>query len=154
MKEIEVVEQSDVEFKMDNGDGLENPCPSVQDEDSTNIYGNFANADELFKAYRNLHAEFTRKSQELRKLETVNDKSETIMDTTKTCDVNDEKVENPLIVTRSVDDVIRDYLFGIKQGKVPPIVIGTATNATTSVDGIRTMTESDKLAKTFFATTK
>ena len=45
-------------------------------EEGSNMYGKFKDADSLLKAYNNLEAEFTKKSQRLSMLESENEKTQ------------------------------------------------------------------------------
>ena len=45
-------------------------------EEGSNVYGKFKDADSLLKAYNNLEAEFTKKSQRLSMLESENEKTQ------------------------------------------------------------------------------
>lgn|GEM_PF-1762084 len=156
MKEQKNVEQSEEVNQTDNQECVQNLGPMELVEDSTEQYGNFVNAEELHKAYKNLHAEFTRKSQELKRLETLNESHEsTKADTTPASIANNENVETIQVESmpptpKSTDDIIREYLFGVKQRKVPPVIMGSTNNMTSSSGGIRNLRDAEKLARDFF----
>jgi len=137
-----IVEQSEVEFVADNKNTAESSCPQGSSDDST-TYGNFANADELYRGYKNLHAEFTRKSQELKRLETD-------IGNSTSASVASEEVVEETKVEKTSDDIIREYLFGVKKGKVPPVVIGATQASIPITSGVKTLRDADKLAKDFF----
>lgn len=128
---------------MDNEKIVEQPKEDVS-TDSTTL-GDFANPDELYKSYKNLQAEFTRKSQELAQLKLQNDNKASMADSLEV-DSADLKV----VETRTEDDIVREYLFGVARKNHSPIVIGQATTTPQFIETKKSIADANAVARKFF----
>ncbi len=108
-------------------------------------YGKFADAQALYNAYLALEAEFTRRSQRLKELESGN-KAQT--------DDAPSREGEPSAKDAPIDEdvrraVIEDYLKGVAAGKGAPILtggVGCAAPKSTP----RTVSEAGRLVRQFF----
>ena len=127
-----IVEQLE-EVKMDNA-SVQTSHPDWLADDSADLGANFANAGELLKSYKSLHAEFTRKSQELSDLKKITAQGN--------ASVADEK---PTPLMQQKVDKVQSPIH------LPP-VIGMSAHVPRTIGGVKTLRDSDMLAKQFFAT--
>lgn len=111
--------------------------------------GKFKNVETLMKAYSELEAEFTRRSQRLRELEKES-KAKTVPDgATASPSLNDDEelVKNALSNEKVRDAVIGDYLKSVSKNS-PPLTLGgggvTAPRITP-----KSVKEAGKLARDF-----
>ena len=115
-------------------------------KDSTS-YGNFTSADDLLKAYKNLQAEFTRKSQEIAEIK--KDMASVVGE--KTLDAGDEANGDEKKAKEVVrDQILAEYLGNVAKRNVPPTVIGQGAFVATQIDGKPTMNYANDKAKKFF----
>ena len=129
-------------------DNLET-SPEVVTEDSTReedaTHGNFGSTEELYRSYRVLHSEFTRKSQELAALK----KSMEAPEAPKT-----EVVTQPLPQTgEDKQKVIYDYLVSLASQQTAPAVITSGGQAQLrKIDAPKSMLDAQADAKHYFET--
>lgn len=111
--------------------------------------GKFKDVKTLLKAYSDLEAEFTRRSQRLKELENGN-KAATPSDGTS--EPSSEQSEKERIESAKADEKIRDaiigdYLKGLAENKVPLIAGGEAVSA--SRNSPKSVKEAGKLVRRF-----
>lgn len=113
------------------------------------VLGKFKNVETLMKAYSELEAEFTRRSQRLRELEKES-KAKTVPDgaTASSSSTDEEElVKNALSNEKVRDAVIGDYLKSVSKNS-PPLTLGgggvTAPRITP-----KSVKEAGKLARDF-----
>ncbi|MCL2569797.1 MAG: hypothetical protein FWE16_01150 [Firmicutes bacterium] len=156
MEEIKIVEQSVVDNETENKESMEDPCPNILVNDSTKsgeseYLGTFKNSTQLFLAYENLRKEFTRKSQELASLKKSIE--ETVADNAGAAQTMVEQATSVESKEKSPEQIIREYLMGVKTRATPPVILGTSVEAkTTLTDGKKDIHEANKAAQTFFQT--
>ena len=112
--------------------------------------GKFKDVKTLMKAYSDLEAEFTRRSQRLKELEKEN-KSAAIPDGGKaptSQKSDDERIAEALNDSKVRDAIIGDYLKGLAENKVPLVAGGGAVAAPRNTP--KTIKEAGNLARQFF----
>ena len=111
--------------------------------------GKFKDVQTLMKAYSDLEAEFTRRSQRLKELEQRN-KAETLPDGEKVSPsrTEDELVTYALSNDKVKDAVIGEYLKGISESKAPTILTGGSGVSAPRVTP-KTVREAGRLAREF-----
>jgi hypothetical protein len=128
---------------------LEQPevTPAVADnvKDGSKLLGKFTNVDELCRAYENLHADYTRKSQTLAKIQQGHAcvAVEKIPVVEQMSFLPKEEVQDDSAKER--EKIIEDYLVSVARGKVAPkvisaagdVCIGTKPNAPSMGDAVR-----------------
>ena len=111
--------------------------------------GKFKDVQTLMKAYSDLEAEFTRRSQRLKELEKEN-KAAPEPDGAKAVPSqknDDERIAEALSDKKVRDAVIGDYLKGLAENKVPLVGGGGAVTAPRNTP--KTVREAGKLAQHF-----
>ena len=111
--------------------------------------GKFKDVQTLMKAYSDLEAEFTRRSQRLKELEKENKAApvpdgEEVKPSQKS---NDERIADALSDKKVRDAVIGDYLKGLAENKVPLVTGGGAVTAPRNTP--KSIKEAGKLAINF-----
>lgn len=116
------------------------------------VPGKFKNAEELFRAYKGLEQEFTRRCQKIKELEAENDRlqanaaseDEILSRALESDAVIDEKIRSSKRITNLI---IADYLASLGRGYVAPVLKeGTGRSALTPVRKPKTLGEAKKLA--------
>jgi hypothetical protein len=103
----------------------------------------FANVRELEKAYERLHAEFTRKSQQLKKIQH---------------DTAGAAICEPIIVEKRVvddgaEEVIKNYLLSLEQKPVaPPVISGGGEFGYGIKPNPKSVRDTQKIAENYFKT--
>ena len=116
---------------LDEGPVLAKMAPQI------GAFGEFANPEQLFKAYNELRVTFTQKTQELSELKKQQGIASVASD--KQPDVIDK------------EQIISEYLSSVASKQTAPAVIGTGANFLAKLpDPTRTMLDAGKLAKDFF----
>ncbi|MCL2587606.1 MAG: hypothetical protein FWE31_05245 [Firmicutes bacterium] len=100
----------------------EAPLMDKATQDSTELNGTFATAEELLRAYEHLRKDYTRKCQENAKMK--------------------EMIEHDNASVAEKTEVVRSI-------SVPPL-LGNSAHITQRLAGPRSLRDSDNLAKTFF----
>ena len=137
MNENQTMEQSQAKDQ-DNLDMAitQDPYPNAQDSINKEAIGTFQNSEELLKAYKNLFADYTRKSQELSTLRKRSGQ-----------DASDARQES-----------IEPAIQALEKPETPPIsipaIMGAGAQAPSKLGNTRSLRESDNLAKSFFTTKK
>ena len=110
--------------------------------------GKFKDVQTLMKAYSDLEAEFTRRSQRLKELEKEN-KAAPEPDGAKVApsQTDDERIADALSDAKVRDAVISDYLKGLAEKSVPLASGGGAVNAPRNAP--KSVKEAGKLAQQF-----
>lgn len=111
--------------------------------------GKFKDVQTLMKAYSDLEAEFTRRSQRLKQLEQGN-KAETAPDGAAVAPSanNDELIRAALSNDRVRDAVISDYLKSVKEAGTVPLTVGGGGVAAPRV-APKSVKEAGRLAREF-----
>ena len=110
--------------------------------------GKFKDVKTLLKAYSDLEAEFTRRSQRLKELEKENKaKSAPDEEKDKPSQTDDGLIEKALSDKKVRDAVIGDYLRGLAENKVPLVGGGGAVTAPRNTP--KSVKEAGKLAQQF-----
>ena len=111
------------------------------DGPKTENLGKFASTDELARAYENLHAEFTRKSQVLANLQQGN------------VSVTDEETSPKVEDANNREEVIKEYLISLSQKQYAPTVI---TGSSDLVLGVKPepmhLRDIERVAENYFKT--
>ena len=115
-------------------------------DDGTSVsYGKFKDAAALYKAYESLQAEFTKRCQRLKELETASAADKAIAPT------EGESAKLRGITDKEKEDILKDYLKSVLEAKTKAIVIdGAGTGVKTPPSRPVTINEAGKLAKEFF----
>ena len=110
--------------------------------------GKFKDVQTLMKAYSELEAEFTRRSQRLKELEKEN-KAAPVPDEAKESpsQTDDERIAEVLADKKVRDAVIGDYLKGLAEKSVPLVAGGGAVTAPRNTP--KTVKEAGRLAQQF-----
>ena len=111
--------------------------------------GKFKDVKTLMKAYSDLEAEFTRRSQRLKELEKEN-KAAPEPDGVKVSPSqksDDERIEEALSDKKVRDAIIGDYLKGLAENKVPLVGGGGAVTAPRNTP--KTIKEAGNIARQF-----
>ena len=110
--------------------------------------GKFKDVQTLMKAYSDLEAEFTRRSQRLKELENENTAA-TVSDVAKAApsQTDDERIEEALSDKKVRDAVIGDYLKSLAEKSVPLITGGGAVAAPKNTP--KTIREAGNFARQF-----
>ena len=111
--------------------------------------GKFKDVKTLLKAYSDLEAEFTRRSQRLKELEKEN-KAATVPDGEKAPSSqksDDERIAEALSDKKVRDAVIGDYLKGLAENKVP--LVGGSGGVTAPRNTPKTIKEAGSFARQF-----
>ena len=124
------------------------------------VLGTFKDVQTLVKAYSDLEAEFTRRSQRLKELEKEN-KANSVPDGERTpsCGTDgapllpsqksdEERIREALSDEKVRDAIIGDYLKGLAEKSVPLVAGGGAVTAPRNTP--RSVKEAGKLAQQFF----
>ena len=111
-------------------------------EAGTVSYGKFKSAEALLSAYNSLQAEFTKRCQRIKELESIANKENSLAI---------EKASTPLaqgITPSEKEEIVRDYLIEVERGKSSAIVIGSeGLGLKTPSAKPTTIAEAGKLAK-------
>ena len=132
----------------------------AEKSEAATVLGKFKDVKTLMKAYSDLEAEFTRRSQRLKELEREN-KAASVPDgegimPSQTSDGNsnetaqksdEERIADALSDKTVRDAVIGDYLKGLAENKVPLVAGGGAVTAPRNVP--KSVREAGKLAQQF-----
>ena len=123
----------------------------AEKEDTAAVLGKFKDVKTLMKAYSDLEAEFTRRSQRLKELEGGN-KACTASDgeqsgPSQTSD--EERIASALSDAKVRDAIIGDYLKGLAENSVPLVAGGGAVTAPRNLP--KSVKEAGKLAKQFLS---
>ena len=113
------------------GDALADPVAVVGD--STFGLGTFKDASEVYQAYEELRKDYTRRCQELALLKNSN-----------------ASVAAQEPITKSDDDVVREYLFGVSRRTHAPVVMGQAVTGNAVPDAPKSLNSATKIAQQFF----
>lgn len=111
--------------------------------------GKFKNVETLLKAYSELEAEFTRRSQRLRELEKES-KAKAVPDgeaAAPSSDAEEELIKNALSNEKVRDAVIGDYLKGVLKD-TPPLTLGGGGVQAPRITP-KSVKEAGKLARNF-----
>jgi len=133
MREENKMEQQETDLNEIN---LEQPneAPVIADNaesDSKKVYGNFENVDALCKAYESLRSEYTRKSQELAKLE--------------------KEKPTQLMQEAERDRIIEEYVLSIARGEAAPKVIAGVSSVPYKIKSEpRSLREAGQIAADYF----
>jgi hypothetical protein len=158
----QIMEQPEQEQpKLDNDDGR----PTDSSDGSKNeesILNKFATPEALAEAYKNLHAEFTRKSQELGKLVKTMQAEKQEKTGAVTNEIqqispqppNNNSDKGVQDTQGSREEVIREYLLSVATKQTAPAVIANPNTdfAFTNISQAKSMNAIDQIAKTFFET--
>ena len=119
----------------------------VKEEAVTGL-GKFKDVKTLMKAYTDLEAEFTRRSQRLKELEKEN-KAKPAPDEEKVTpsQTEDERIAEAISDKKVRDAIIGDYLKGLAENKVPLVAGGGAVVAPRNTP--KSVKEAGKLAQQF-----
>lgn len=146
---------------------MENQDTLVEKEEEK--YGKFKSLDALLQAYNSLEAEFTRRSQKLKELESkVENLQQATEDTnasTSTVDLQNRAIvqttQNTERVAMSskdmhdiITDVVQECLHKHLQQTAPPILRDTSGFAKAPSQKVATLEEAGKLAEEFFKNIK
>ena len=114
------------------------------------VLGKFKDVQTLVKAYSDLEAEFTRRSQRLKELEKENKvNSAPDGEQNKPSQRSDEeRIKEALSDEKVRDAIIGDYLKGLAEKSVPLVAGGGAVTAPRNTP--RSVKEAGKLAQQFF----
>ena len=121
----------------------------AEKEKAAAVRGKFKDVQTLMKAYSDLEAEFTRRSQRLKELEKEN-KAVTVPDGEReqpSQKSDDERISEALSDKTVRDAVIGDYLKGLAEKTVPLVAGGGAVTAPRNTP--KTVKEAGKLAQRF-----
>lgn len=115
-------------------------------DDGTNAsYGKFKDAAALYKAYESLQAEFTKRCQRLKELETAAAVDKAIAPTE-----SGNATPNG-ITDKEKEEILKDYLKSVLEAKTKAIIMdGAGTGVKTPPSRPVTINEAGKLAKEFF----
>ncbi len=154
IKTTETLIESD---KEDNGKRLQNEkatadCAEAEhSENAAAEIGNFKSADALLKAYLNLEAEFTRRSQRLKELEQANKAHKMPTDGAPSPISEEDRGE---FVKAALSDesvkraVVEEYLKAVAQNKGIPLIVG-GVSAPTPKAAPKSVSEAGRLAERF-----
>ena len=121
----------------------------AEGKEAETALGKFKDVQTLMKAYSDLEAEFTRRSQRLKELEKEN-KAEPEPDGVKTPPSqksDDERIADALSDKKVRDAVIGDYLKGLAEKSVPLVAGGGGVTAPRNTP--KTVKEAGRLAGRF-----
>lgn len=123
MSEVLKNEIIDNTAEVENNEGAKTCATDTADAEKSSAvaaYGKFADAQALYSAYLELEAEFTRRSQRLKELESGN-KAQTDDAPSRTGETSESAAPLTEEVRRAV---IEDYLKTVAAGKGAPILTG------------------------------
>ena len=142
------MEQINVEQALNTAQttGVENGTGVAENKVS---YGKFKDADALLKAYNSLEAEFTKRSQRLKELESavdLTDKQKITPTENTVISENQAPINNP---NNGVDekDIIEKYIKNLISSKPKAVVIKGGETAVTPIKKPLTIADAGKLAK-------
>jgi hypothetical protein len=139
-------------------------CPPVAADGSKSVdaprtenYGKFANIEELLSSYRNLEAEFTRKSQLLSQIQqgkvSVTDSEKPVTTAAKETTPETAAAKSVVSVTNEADrdEIIKEYLTSVAAKQHAPAVITTSNEFVFGVKTqVKSLREVSALAENFF----
>ena len=120
----------------------------AESKEAVAALGKFKDVQTLMKAYSDLEAEFTRRSQRLKELEKENKAApESDVAVAAPSQTDDERIANALSDKNIRDAVISDYLKGLAEKSVPLVTGGGAVTAPRNSP--KSVKEAGKLAQQF-----
>ena len=122
----------------------------AEGNDAVAALGKFKDVQTLVKAYSDLEAEFTRRSQRLKELEKENKAApapdgEQALPSRKS---DDERIADALSDKKVRDAIIGDYLKGLAEKSIPLVAGGGAVTAPHNTP--KSIKEAGNIAKQFF----
>ena len=121
----------------------------AEKKEAAPVLGKFKDVQTLMKAYSDLEAEFTRRSQRLKELEKEN-KTEKVPDgelSPSSRKSDDERIAEALSDKKVRDAVIGDYLKGLAENKIP--LVGGGGGVTAPRNTPKTIKEAGSFARQF-----
>ena len=114
----------------------------VTGEESSASYGKFKSAEALLSAYNSLQAEFTKRCQRIKELESVANKEKTLAED------NAPTQSAQGTTQKNKEEILKDYLIEVERGKTSAIVMGSeGVGLKTPYAKPTTIAEAGKLAK-------
>lgn len=133
----------------------------LKDEGATARYGKFKSPDALYASYIELEAEFTKKSQQLKKLKDLcaqngincGEREAVKPEKTDNCaesEVKEEKASSRTEeVEQSREEIIREYLESLVKNKIP-LMTGGGFNVSAQKQKPKTVSEAGGMALKYF----
>ena len=122
----------------------------AENKEAATALGKFKDVQTLMKAYSDLEAEFTRRSQRLKELEKENKAApepDEVKELPSQTQTDEERISAALSDRKVRDAVIGDYLKGLAEKSVPLVVGGGAVTAPKNTP--KSVKEAGKLAQQF-----